>query len=172
LVFASVNIVVLVVLIVVGAQYYYSQPDVFGGRRAIQYAVSISVLYAAYLVGFLVAVRLIVGVVRINNHPRAEIGLAALVAVAVLAALIPYSIGMHLHEYRPFGYSTWQITNWAWTLGLVADGRDMTGFITIIVVFVVMVFFASLLLSPGVVFPRRTATPERVKKERKAMSQG
>src|SRR5690606_23035804 len=94
------------------------------------------VLTSAYLIGYLIIVRLVVATVRINNHPRVELGIAALIAVSVLASLVPYSIGLHLNDYRPYAYSRWQVTNWFWTLAEAADGslsNDEVGLIAICV---------------------------------------
>ncbi len=169
LVFACVNIVVVAALFVFAIRYVYSQPGVFGSRLAVSILTGLSIVYSAYLIGFLVAVRCIIGVIRINNHPRVELGLAALIAVAVLTALVPYSIGLHSNDYRPYEYSIWQITNWAWTISEVINNRPMVWHISAIVVFVIIAFFISLLLSPQIVFPRRTATPMRVKRELEAL---
>ena len=84
------------------------------------------VTYSSYLIMFLVVVGGLVAVVRINNHPRVEVGLAALIAVAVLAALVPYSIGLHYNDYRPYSYSGWQITNWVWTIGQSLNSQPPT----------------------------------------------
>ncbi len=165
LVFAITNIVVIAAMTVFAIQYVYSQPNIYGGRTAISILSGLTVAYAAYLVGLLIAVRLVMSVIRVNNNPRVELGLAALIAVAVLVALVPYSIALHLNDYRPFEYSGWQITNWAWTIVLVANGSSMAKYILTIVVAVVIAFFVTLLLSPRVVFPRRIATPKRVASE-------
>jgi len=109
-----------------------------------------------------------VGVIRINNHPRAEIGLAALIAIAVLSSLVPYSIGLHLNDYRPYSYSAWQITNWVWTLGEILNRGSMYWEVAIIVVVVSVGFFACVLTMPQLVLPRRIATPLRVQQEMKS----
>jgi ABC-type transport system involved in cytochrome c biogenesis permease component len=169
LVFATTNVVVIAAMTVFAIQHVYAQPNIFGGRTAISVLTGLTVVYAAYLIGMLIAVRAVMRVIRINNNPRVELGLAALIAVAVLAALVPYSVALHMNDYRSYDYSFWQITNWAWTISLVADGNDMNRHILVIVVVVVMAFFAALLLSPKVVFPRRIATPKRVASELAAL---
>ncbi len=58
----------------------------------------------------------------INNNPRVELGVAALIVVAVIGALVPYSVGLHLNDYRPYTYSYWQATNWAWTIMMISRG--------------------------------------------------
>ncbi len=163
LVFASVNIVVLTTLTVFAIEYVLKRPSMFSAGRSVRMMTGLSIVYSAYLIGFLVVSRIIVGLIRIKNHPRVEVGLAGLIAVAVLSALVPYSIGLHWNDYRPFSYSSWQITNWVWTIVEVESGRNLSGQIITIVAFVCVIFFASLLLSPKLVFPRRTATPKRVK---------
>ncbi|MCG8652726.1 MAG: ABC transporter permease, partial [Pirellulales bacterium] len=83
--------------------------------------------------------------------------------VAALMALIPYSLALHFNDYRQFEYSGWQITNWAWTMLKATSGHDITAQATIIGVVVALAFFVMILLSPQLFFPRRIATPKRVK---------
>jgi hypothetical protein len=128
-----------------------------------------SLWIAMYAVGLLVGVRVIIMVIRVKNQPRVEIGLAALVATAVLTSLVPYSIGLHLNDYRPFSYNAWQATNWAWTIGEVYNGQiDLSWQGIVSAVFVTAVFLTVLILNPKLVFPRRIATPRRVIEERRA----
>lgn len=164
LVFATTNIVVLTIMVLYGIDYIFEQPTTRGfGRQGVLRQFCIA--YSAYLVGFLVAVRYIIAIVRINNNPRVSLGLAALIAVAVLTALIPYSIGLHWNDYLPYSYSGWQITNWAWTLGEILSGRVTESMVMLIVSFVVCFFLSALLSMPHLVRPRRIATPDRVKAE-------
>ena len=130
------------------------------------------VLFSSYLIGSLIAVRSVVAIVRINNHPRVEIGMAAMVAVLVLSALVPYSVGMHLNDYRPYGYSRWQITNWAWTLEQSGPGGAVNSSDVYLVASAVGVaFFVCLVSMPRVVLPRKIAIPERVQAEQSAKSE-
>ncbi|TWU47754.1 ABC transporter permease [Rubripirellula reticaptiva] len=164
LVFSVVNIVVITAAVVIGIDL---AGQFAGGRTTIVTGMlkQLCVGYSAYLVGFLVVVRWLVAIIRIRNNPRAEIGIAALVAVAMLAAIVPYSIGLHLNDYRSYSYSGWQITNWAWTLGEIVTGRNSVWTINVVVVVATLAFFATLLASPELVMPRRTATPQRVREE-------
>jgi ABC-type transport system involved in multi-copper enzyme maturation permease subunit len=165
LVFATVNIIVVTWAVVYGIEYVFDQPGVFSRPTFPIMLKRFSVAFAAYLVGFLVAIRVVIGIVRIKNNPRVELGLAALIAVAVLTALVPYSIGLHFNDYRPYSYNNWQITNWVWTMGEILRGRNLEGRILAIAVTVTFGFFACLLTMPHLVLPRRTATPQRVKAE-------
>jgi hypothetical protein len=124
------------------------------------------VLIAAYSIGMLTLVRLVVAVVRINNHPRVEIGFATLIAIAVVLALVPYAIGLHLNDYRPYAYSWWQLTNWAWTIQRAAGGSSGGVEVTLVVVAVSIFFGVALFSAPSVVMPRRVSTPQRVQLER------
>ncbi len=171
LVFATVNIVVLAGVLVYVLEYVFSQPGTFAPPFLTTMLKRFCVAYTAYLIGFLVAVRVIVGVIRINNNPRAEIGFAALIAVAVMTALIPYSIGLHLNDYRSYAYSPWQITNWVWTLGEILNRRNLNSEVSFIIVVVTVGFFTCLLTMPKLVLPRRTATPLRVKQEMESIKQ-
>ncbi len=163
LVFAVVNVVVLTAIISITARVLQSGPA--GVSTLVSTAERLAVAYAVYLIGFLVLVRLIVAWIRVHSHPRAEIGLVTLIATAVLFALVPYSIGLHLNDYREFPYSFAQITNWAWTFSEINEG--VTHDLVVITVAVVSGcgFVACLLASSDLVLPRRIATPERVLQE-------
>ncbi|MEM1227310.1 MAG: ABC transporter permease [Planctomycetota bacterium] len=124
-----------------------------------------TIIYSSYLVMFLVAVRWIVAVVRIKNNPRVEIGLAALIVVAVLSALIPYSVGLHWNDYRPYSYSYWQITNWFWTLGLTTSGSLPRDVIPVLVLGAVAAFLLALASVGTRALPMRTAMPAAVMEE-------
>ncbi len=167
LVFATVGAVLLAGLAIVGIDFVLDQQP---GRAAFAGRVrnlieQISLLSASYLVAFLVVVRWVVAIVRINNHPRAEIGIAAFVAVAVVFALVPYSVALHFNDYRSFDYSRWQITNWAWTMVEAVDGKLAKGEEYYVVGAAFSIFMLNLLLMPTTVLPRRTATPARVQEE-------
>ena len=146
--------------------------DTFGAqtralnRRFLARTLELMVMYVSYVTCFLVFVRWIIGMVRRKNNPRAEVGFAALIVVAVVAALIPYGVEMHFNDYRDFQYSKWQITNWAWTLQRCSDGRLFNGEVYKVLAAAISLFIASLLTMPSTVLPRRIATPERVLEER------
>ncbi len=166
IVFASTQIIVL------GAatsflNYEYA---VLHGRSPLGYISpqtcnQLIVLICAYMVGYMITVRLVVAIVRINNNPRVEIGLAAMIAVSVLGALVPYSIGMHLNDYRPYAYSSWQVTNWVWTLVQAVEGRLSSFDVMLIVAWVSIAFSAIVLAAGRKVLPGRIATPEKVRLE-------
>ncbi|TWU21526.1 ABC-2 family transporter protein [Novipirellula galeiformis] len=165
LVFATVNIVVLTATMLFGLVLYASQ---MGNVRPleIQAFIRISMLFVSYLVGALIAVRLVVAVVRINNHPRVEVGMAAMVTVLVMSALVPYSIGLHLNDYRGYSYSRWQIANWVWTLAEAGPNGSVRTFeVGMVLGCVSIAFIVCLLTMPRIVMPRRIATPEQVEAE-------
>ena len=167
LAFATINIVIIAAFVAIGIEYLVRQPNMWGPQV---YVFSrLVVAYAAYLIGMLVAVRLIISVIRINNNPRVELGLAALIVVAVIAALVPYSVGLHLNDYRPYTYSYRQATNWAWTFMIIARGQDLTAMIGLIGIGSITAFLLAMLASPQLVIPRRIATPERVRQELEAI---
>ncbi|TWT95788.1 ABC transporter permease [Neorhodopirellula pilleata] len=124
------------------------------------------VAYCGYLIMFLVLVRWIVAILRINNHPRVEIGLAALIAVAVLSSLVPYSIGLHYNDYRPYSYSGWQITNWVWTIGMIFDNQSLRWVNEVGISSMLMGFLIAIAGVGRRALPMRTATPEAVLAER------
>ena len=169
LVFSVVSMAVMVGVITFGLVYL---TDTFGAqtralnRRFLARTLELMVMYVSYVTCFLVFVRWIIGMVRRKNNPRAEVGFAALIVVAVAAALIPYGVEMHFNDYRDFQYSKWQITNWAWTLQRCSDGRLFNGEVYKVLAAAISLFIASLLTMPSTVLPRRIATPERVLEER------
>ena len=167
LVFATVNVVVLTSLFVLGLKEYEQITTNFRAAE-LRSLFRLGILFASYLVAAMIAVRWIIALVRINNHPRVEIGLAAMISALVLSALVPYSIGLHFNDYRNYSYSYWQITNWAWTFAEAStSGMVRTREVIFVAVAVVVAFVACLLTMPRIVLPRRIATPEQVAHEQK-----
>lgn len=167
LVFTSLVVIVIASAGYLGLQYLRG----LKGLRTfspseMQALVSVIVLYSCYLIGFLIAVRWIVWLVRIRNNPRTEIGVAAMIVVLVITALIPYSIGLHFNDYRGYPYSAWQATNWAWTMVEGIDG-DITFVQLQLMMFIVgAALFVSCISLGRDVLPQRTAVPARVLRER------
>ncbi|MCC9643643.1 ABC transporter permease [Rhodopirellula sp. JC740] len=118
--------------------------------------------YTSYLLVFLFCVRWIVALVRINNNPRVEIGMAALIVVAVLSALIPYSIGLHMNDYRQYDYSAWQITNWAWTIAMITENQVSDLLIGCLSACGLIAFLLSIATVGQRSLAIKTATPEAV----------
>ncbi len=167
LVFAALGILLVISAALVGTARIQDLSSVL---RTSEFAMLnlLIVAYASYLIVFLLCVRTVVAIVRVRNNPRVEIGVAALIAIAVLAALVPYSIGLHANDYRPFEYSGWQATNWVWTLGRILDGQSPTWALEMSV----SAFLVATLVAVATVGRRalsmRTATPEAVLAERQA----
>ena len=164
LVFATVGAVVLAGMAIYGVHYLIDQQGPRGFAGAQVFITRFATLYAGYLISYLVIVRWIVAIVRINNNPRVEIGAATFIAVAVVFSLVPYSIGLHMNDYRSYDYSNWQITNWVWTIGEAVDGRaaDTEYYVAGAAA---ALFLINLMVMPTTVLPRRIATPERVQEE-------
>ena len=126
----------------------------------------IGLLYPTYLICFLVAVRLIVLAVRVRNNPRVEIGLAAFVVVAVMAALVPYSMQLHFNDYQPLTYDPiWQVTNWAFTMTTSLERSLPAGQVDKVLGAAVCLSLISILSAWKTTRPRRIATPKRVQEE-------
>lgn len=133
--------------------------------RWLDQLVPLLLLVPSYLIGLLVGVRWVVAIARVNNHPRVEIGIAALAAIAVLTALIPYSFGLHFNGYQTFPYSAWQTTNWAWTLSEAKEGNlSLVHQASVAAAAAALLLLHVVLVSPAVL-PRRIATPQRVRVE-------
>ncbi len=166
IVFASINVIVFGVTFDFLATEFRRQYGVVPlGPRSPDVLRQIIVLVCTYLIGYLVLVRCVMVVVRINNHPRVEIGIAAMVAVSVLGALVPYSVGMHLNDYRSYPYSPWQITNWMWTTNQAVDGSLSGLTVSLIAGFVGIGLLGCVLAAGHHVLPGRIATPDKVKQE-------
>ena len=170
LVFSAICITVITAVIALGAGLYNTRTQMVLPANAIEFFQRLCISYSAYLIGMLVAVRWLIRIIRINNHPRVELGIAALIVVAVLSSLVPYSIGLHLNDYRDYDYSIWQITNWVWTIEQATDRSSQFIYIVIVGVIAAMALLISLLLDPKLVFARRIATPKRVIEEQKRLA--
>ncbi|QDT05999.1 ABC-2 family transporter protein [Rubripirellula lacrimiformis] len=166
LVFSVVNIVVITTGFVISIDLLGARNGTFGPPVMYMAMRQLCVAYAAYLIIFLVGSRWLVALIRTRSNPRVEVGVAAVIALAMLSALIPYAVGLHFNDYRSFSYSGWQITNWAWTLAEIGNRGNLDTIVSIVVVVAALSFFASVLLSPSLVMPRRIATPELVKAEK------
>ena len=167
LAFTTINVVIIALFLAFGVEYLIRMPNFWGSGFA--FVSRLVLAYAAYLIGMLVAVRWIIAAIRVNNNPRVELGVAALIVVAVIGALVPYSVGLHLNDYRPYTYSYWQATNWAWTIMMISRGADLRSMIGLIGICSIAVFLLTLLASPRLFMPRRIATPERVRRELEAI---
>jgi hypothetical protein len=174
-VFAVVNILLLTAAAVIAAEVAIGR---YGGTRNLGWQGLgwqghwAAVVFAAYLIMFLVVVRVIVSIIRIKTHPRAEVGLVVLLVVALLFALVPYSIQLHLNDYRDYQYSMVQITNWAWTIDEILDGRDGRWTAAILGSGAGIAFLIALISASQLTLPRRIATPTRVMQEKQGTSLG
>jgi len=168
LVFAVTNIVTLLSLNIVGIWVLRGRSAWMPGAAWMMEHFLIAC--GAYLIGFLVSVRVIVALIRTKSHPRAEVGMVTLIAIALLAALIPYSVELHWNDYREFDYSFRQIVNWLWTLQEIQQGKSHQRIVTTVAVVSGLGFIACLLYSSDLVLPRRTATPDRVRQEREGQN--
>ena len=168
LVFACVCLFVLTCFSLYGFSYFVSMRLSGTGLMASAWRqiLQFHVLFLSYSVGLLCLVRVVVAVVRINNHPSVQIGIAALLAIGVIVALVPYAVGLHWNDYRPYAYSRWQLPNWAWTFNQSFEQALLGGEEYIVAFFAGLMFLIALIASPAPVLPRRTATPVRVQQER------
>ncbi|MEM9367139.1 MAG: ABC transporter permease [Planctomycetota bacterium] len=122
LVFAILGVVGIAALVPIGLDRLALNPDTRVPAQARTAFTELAIIIGSYYVIGLVLARWLVAVVRIKNHPRVELGLAAFIVVAVVMALVPFSVGLHLNDYREYPYSAWQVTNWAWTISQTANG--------------------------------------------------
>lgn len=164
LVFSTINVWLLTCLTVGTVSFHATDGYAMSVREqkiVIQFACGV----ASYLTCFLVLVYGLMRLLRRKNNPRVEVGLAALMVVAVFAALVPYGTALYRNEFLTFPYSYWQATNWAWTLYSILDGVDCLPVVQGVGVAGTLGVLAVVYLNPAVVRPRRIATPKRVKEE-------
>lgn len=167
LVFACIGVSTLLVAAMIGTERIQDLGSSMPAREWSMFRNAMAG-YCGYLMMFLVLVRWIVAVLRINNHPRVEVGLAALIAVAVLSALVPYSIGLHYNDYRPYNYSGWQITNWVWTIGMILNNQSPKAVFEVGIISMMLGFLIAIAGVGRRALAMRTATPEAVLAERKS----
>ncbi len=123
-------------------------------------------LIVAYFCIAALGVRMIIALLRQRNTVRVGIGLAAMAVTLLLMAIVPYSIGMHLNDYRQYEYSLWQVTNWIWSLGIAYENTLPEVAFWLIIGMGATAFFGHLLFLGRTVLPQRLATPKRVLEER------
>ena len=166
LVFTVLNVVILVTLVDAWTQWLSSTQ--FSNDRSvvrdIEEISKVSKGFASYLIFTLVLVHWLIRMLRRRQQLRIEIGIVALIVITLLMALAPYAIGLHLNEYRPYSYSYWQMTNWAWTLSRIHQSPTSVS-IFMIQILAAGGFLITVLRSPEIFRPRRTATPQRVQQE-------
>ncbi|WP_372894254.1 ABC transporter permease [Stieleria sp.] len=168
LVFAILGIAILASIQYLSLDWVLRTANVGGSmRRQLRLLLGVpAILYPAYLVSFLVAVRVVMFAVRLRNNPRVEVGLAALIVVAVMTALVPYSLELHYNDYQPLSYDpTWQVTNWAFTMATAVERRLPPGVLGQIVGAAVCLALLSFFAAWRTTRPRRIATPQRVQEE-------
>lgn len=168
MVFALANLaVVLVVMNEIFIQVLQMDTSAYGIGMPAQVVQGALLLLVSYLCIALVGVRIIVALLRLRNTVRVGVGLAALAVTLLLMTLVPYSIGLHLNDYRQYPYSLWQITNWVWTLGQALDNTLPIEALWSVVILGGLAFFGHLLLMGRTVLPQRLVTPARVLEERR-----
>jgi len=134
--------------------------------KRLAWAFELSSTFAAYLVITLIFVGYLVRFIRKKQNPRIEIGIASLIATTIMMALIPYSIGLHLNEFRTYAYSNWQMSNWIWTLSWIYQGNDPGSVPFLVKLIAILILVISLIRNRKVTRPTRTATPQRVLDEK------
>lgn len=126
---------------------------------------SVMLLVVAYLMFAWVGVRLIIGFLRTRGPVKVPVGMAAAAVILLLMSMGPYSIQLHLNDYRQFSYSAWQASNWMWTINQARSGALEPWILYLVVCGGGAAFLIHLLLVGQRVLPQRLATPERVQQE-------
>lgn len=127
-------------------------------------------ILGGYLMLFLSMTRWLMQLVRTRSNPHPSFSIALLAIVMGAAAVAPFSVALHYHDYRQFPWSYWQVTNWAWTTTEIANGKLGDDVPYLIFGVGATAFALSLVTLGRAVLPQRVATPERVLAERKRES--
>lgn len=169
LVFTITAIVVLTLMQQASMQWLNNATFISPGNRGQLRSMfqEAGLLFPAYLVSFLVVVRGLIALIRIKSNPRVEVGIAALTVVALMAALVPYSLQLHFNDYQPLNYDArWQMTNWIFTIGMALDRSLPPGQVANVVGIAFGFGSIALIHSWRTTRPRRIATPKRVTEAR------
>lgn len=166
-VFAVANAVAILLLAYIALDYLSERGSLRGPMlRMLDSVVPIFITVTGYLALLLVLVRWFAALLRMRSQFQPPVGMAILVVVALVLSVGPYMIQMHLNDYRGFGYSRWQVTNWVWTLEVMASGGGGFADVPWIVLAIGgMAFLTHLALLRRTVLPQRVATPQRVREE-------
>ncbi len=90
---------------------------------------------------------------------KVSVGIAAMAVVLLVMSVLPYSIQLHLNDYRQFDYSAWQFTNWVWTIERAGSNSVDSVVIYLVIALGLVSFLTHLLLVGQRVLPQRLATP-------------
>ena len=90
----------------------------------------------------------------------------------MFASVGPYGVQLYFNDFLSFPYSSWQATNWVWTLSSILDGDDCSALVQVIGMVGVFGVCGILVMNSALVRPRRTATPERVRQELEQAKRG
>ncbi|MEC8473641.1 MAG: ABC transporter permease [Planctomycetota bacterium] len=167
--FVSINAVILVFWYGHGLKWLASQlleiNAYNAAARKIDNIYELNSTFAAYLIITLLLNRWLCSMIRRKQNIRVEVGIASLIAITLMMVLIPYSIGLHFNEFRPYSYSTWQISNWFWTLASISQGEEVGSAPLYVKSIACICLFGTLLFNAKLTQPRRTALPKRVAEE-------
>ena len=174
-IFVSMNALILVIWQGHGLKWLASQvleTNAYNSvSRKIESIYELNSTFAAYLLITLLLNRWLCSMIRRKQNIRVEVGIASLIAITLMMVLIPYSIGLHFNEFRPYSYSTWQISNWFWTLAAISEGEDVGSTPLYVKSIACMCLFGTLLFNAKLTRPTRTALPKRVAEESKKSRQ-
>lgn len=127
--------------------------------------VPFALTFLGYMMLILTITRAFMWLIRRRSNTHPAVALALMVIVCGLLAVIPYSVALWFNDYRTFSWNYGQITNWAWTLGLLFNESIQPEVPFVIFALGGLVWLLALMLIGRRVLPMRVATPERVLRE-------
>lgn len=121
--------------------------------------------FGGYMMLILTLTRLMMALIRKRTPTQPAVGLAVMVIVGGFLAVTPYSLALWWNEFRGLDWSYWQLTNWAWTIGLLFSGTLPPAASFVVLTIGAITWGLAVVTMGQRVLPLRVATPQRVLEE-------
>lgn len=127
--------------------------------------VPLMMTFGGYMMLILTLTRLMMALIRKRTPTQPAVGLAVMVIVGGFLAVTPYSLALWWNEFRGLDWSYWQLTNWAWTIGLLFSGTLPPAASFVVLTIGAITWGLAVVTMGQRVLPLRVATPQRVLEE-------
>ncbi|XZE55391.1 ABC transporter permease [Planctomycetaceae bacterium SH139] len=131
--------------------------------------VPLMMTFGGYMMLILTLTRLMMALIRKRTPTQPAVGLAVMVIVGGFLAVTPYSVALWWNEFRGLDWTYWQVTNWAWTIGLLFSGTLPPAASFVVLTIGAITWGLALVTMGQRVLPLRVATPQRVLEEDRPM---
>ncbi len=127
--------------------------------------VPLMMTFGGYMMLILTLTRLMMALIRKRTPTQPAVGLAVMVIVGGFLAVTPYSLALWWNEFRGLDWTYWQLTNWAWTIGLLFSGTLPPAASFVVLTIGAITWGLAVVTMGQRVLPLRVATPQRVLEE-------